>query len=81
MKNVSSSGRIIQNLSEDEGSLKSLKFCMSSVMRHWLVMGVLGDFSLFVGLQVGADDHNSYFWPGESCAGIVYSARTLWRDL
>lgn len=81
MKNVNSSGRIIQNLFEDEKSLKSWQFYMSSVRRHWPVMGILGDFSLSVGLQVGADEHNSYFWPGESCAGIVYSATTPWRDL
>jgi len=44
MKNVSSSGKIIQSVSEDEGILKSWKFYMSSVTRHWPVMGVLGDF-------------------------------------
>lgn len=53
MKNVSSSGRLIQNLSEDEGSLKSWKLYMSSIMRHCLVMAILGDFPFLLGCILG----------------------------
>lgn len=53
MKNVSSSGRLIQNLSEDEGSLKYWKFYMSSIMRQCLVVGILGDFPFLLGCTLG----------------------------
>lgn len=53
MKNVISSRRLIQNLSEDEGSLKSWKFYMSSIMRQCLVMTILGDFPFLLGCILG----------------------------
>lgn len=53
MKNVISSGRLIQNLSEDEGSLKSWKFYMSSIMRQCLVMAILSDFPFLLGCTLG----------------------------
>lgn len=53
MKNVSSSGRLIQKSSKDERSLNSWKFYVSSIMRHCLVMAVMGDFPVLLGCTLG----------------------------